>query len=98
MSNLPQELPWSDADNKWGAILNPIVANPANNSLILKNITLTVGNNVVSHKLGRKLQGWEITRKRAQANIYDTQDSNQMPQLTLTLVSDAAVVVDIKVF
>lgn len=97
-TKLPQELPWHDADNKWASILNPIVNNPANNSLILKNQALVIGSNVINHKLGRKLQGWKLVRVRAAANIYDNQDFNQMPQLTLYLVSDADVVVDIEVF
>lgn len=97
-TKLPQELPWHDADNKWASILNPIVGNPANNSLILKNQSLVTGANVINHKLGRKLQGWKLVRIRSAANIYDNQDFNQMPQLTLYLVSDADVVVDIEVF
>ncbi len=98
MASLPQELPWHMADNRWATILNPIVANPANNSIILKNIALTIGNNVINHKLGRNLQGWIIIRKRASADIYDQQDSNQMPALTLVLISDAPVTVDIEVY
>jgi len=98
MAALPQELPWHMADNRWASILNPIVANPANNSIILKNIELSVGTNVINHKLGRNLQGWQIIRKRASADIYDTQDTNQMPNLTLTLVSDAIVTIDLAVF
>lgn len=98
MAKLPQELQWNDADNKWASILNPIVSNPANNSLILKNQSLTTGANVINHKLGRILQGWIIVRQRALASVYDTQDTNQMPQLTLNLVSSANVTVDIEVF
>lgn len=98
MAALPQELPWHMADNRWASILNPIVANPANNSIILKNVQLAIGTNTINHKLGRNLQGWFIVRKRGSADIYDTQDSNQMPNLTLTLVSDAIVTVDLAVF
>jgi hypothetical protein len=82
----------------WSTILNPFIANPALNGNILQNITLTTGANVINHKLGRKLQGWYIVRQRAASSIYDTQDSNQNPQLTLTLSASANVVVDIYVF
>lgn len=98
MPKLPQNLQWQDADERWAAIIEPVTSNPANNSLILKNITLINGSNVVNHLLGRPLQGWQIVRLRALATIYDTQDTNQMPQLTLNLVSNAAVVADIMVF
>lgn len=98
MARLPQELPWYDADNKWGSILDPIVANPVNNSLLLKNVPLIIGTNVINHRLGRNLQGWNIVRKRAAASIYDNQDSNQMSNLTLVLVSDTIVSIDLEVF
>jgi hypothetical protein len=99
MAILPQELDWDDADNRWAAIIEPIITNPANNSLILKNVALTTGTNVINHKLGRNLQGWNPTRIRGvSATFYDLQDSNQTPQLTLILVSSATVTVDLVVF
>lgn len=98
MAKLPQQLDWQLAQNKWASIIDPVIGSPANNSIILKNIALATGNNVINHKLGRNLQGWQIIRKRAAADIYDTQDTNQMPNLTLTLVSDAPVTVDIEVY
>lgn len=98
MQKLPQQLTVQDLQNKWASIIDPVTTNPVNNSLILKNISLTTGNNTINHKLGRKLQGWNIIRKRAAAEIYDAQDSNQMPALTLVLVSDADVTIDLTVF
>lgn len=82
----------------WASKLNPILANPVSNGLLLKNVSLVNGTNAVNHKLGRKLQGWIVTRKRANAELHDEQDSNQNPSLTLTLVSDADVIVDLYVF
>lgn len=84
--------------NKWASILNPVVSNPANNSVILKNVKLSTGTNNIPHMLGRALQGWTIIRKRAVANIFDSQDNQQLPQYMLTLVSDAPVTVDIEVY
>lgn len=84
--------------SKWAAVLNPVLANPALNSLILKNIQLQIGSNNIPHRLGRPLQGWKIVRKRGPAEIYDNQDQQQLPQYMLTLVSDAVVSVDIEVF
>ncbi len=83
---------------RWAQQINPVLQAPANQSLLLKNISLVAGTNVINHLLGRKLQGWIIVRKRANAAVYDTQDSNQSPQLTLTLVSDNPVVVDLEVY
>lgn len=84
--------------SNWASAINPILAAPANKSILLKNISLVIGANTVNHGLGRQLQGWTIIRKRAPGNVYDTQDQNLMPALTLTLVSDAAMVVDLEVF
>lgn len=98
MVKLPKPLPYDLHQTQWASILDAIISNPLNNASLLRNISLTTGNNVVNHKLGQKLQGWYIVRQRAAASIYDTQDTNQMPQLTLQLVASAPVVVDLAVF
>lgn len=83
--------------SSWTSQLNPLLSNPSNNTSILKNVQLISGTNTINHLLGKKLQGYRIIRQRALANIYDAQDSNQSPQLTLVLISDAPVSVDIEV-
>ncbi len=98
MTKLPQRLPIMQMQQQWASIIDPILSNPTNNSSVLKNISLVLGANVVPHKLGQPLQGWIITRQRALASVYDTQDTNQMPDLTLNLVASAPVVVDLMVF
>jgi hypothetical protein len=95
---LPLKLPWELSQTTWASALNPIIQNPANNSIILKNVVLTAGSNTINHKLGRPLQGWKPTRLRSAATLYDTQDANQTPQLTLVLVASAPVTVDLEVF
>jgi hypothetical protein len=83
----------------WASQLNPLLSNPIVNGLILKNIPLSSGSNVINHTLGRNLQGWVVTRmQNAFAELYDTQNINTMPNLTLFLHSNAAVVVDLLVF
>lgn len=84
--------------NKWASILNPVLANPLNSVLILKNVKLGSGVNSVDHLLQRKLEGWFIVRKRGSADIYDIQDTNQSSHLTLKLNSSAPVSVDLAVF
>jgi len=98
VSVLPRKLSWDMAQDRWATIIEPVVAQPFNQGLILKNVSLVAGANVVNHKLGRNLTGWNPTRIRASATIFDTQDSNQTPQLTLNLVASANVVVDLLVF
>lgn len=82
----------------WASIINPVIDLPLVRGFILQRVILTVGSNTINHLLGRKLQGWTIVRQRAQASIYDNQDQNQQAALTLILVSDAVVTVDIYVF
>lgn len=82
----------------WASQIDPVLRNPLTQGNLLKNVTLASGANVVDHKLGRKLQGWVLTRQRAAASVFDTQDLNPTPALTLTLTSSAAVVVDLLVF
>lgn len=99
-------LPYFQSDSKnmsmlqttWATLLNPVINNVWVQGTLLTNVQLTTGANVVNHKLGKKLQGWVVARKRGMADIYDTQDTNSMPALTLDLVSDSNVSVDLYVF
>lgn len=95
---LPQQLPQIQMENTWASMIEPFLNNVANNSVLLENISLVAGSNVINHRLGRKLKGWKPTRIRSSATLYDTQDSNQTPQLTLVLVSSAPCVIDLEVF
>lgn len=82
----------------WASKLNPVLANPATSGLLLKNVKLSSGANTINHLLGRPLQGWCIVRQRAAAAIYDSQDANLQPTLTLALQASAPVTVDLYVF
>lgn len=83
---------------RWKSTIDPILDSAPNNCLVLKSVALVTGANVVNHKLGRNLQGWKLVRQRSAGSVYDTQDANQTPDLTLQLVSSANMVVDIEVF
>lgn len=67
---LSSKLPWELANPKWAQELNPIIANPATNMTILKNVLLAVGNNQIAHLLGRMQQGWTILDINAASSIY----------------------------
>lgn len=84
----------------WANDLNPLLLNPLNQCLILRNISLlaSASPNVVNHKLGRTLQGWLVIGMNNGALIYDKQANNQTPQLTLNLITSANVVVNLAVF
>lgn len=79
-------------------VLEPLYNTPILAGNLLTNIELVVGLNTINHGLGRKLIGWQIARIRSAAVIYDSQDNNMTPNLTLLLISDAPVTVDIYVY
>ena len=79
-------------------IINPMAANPLMSGILLTDVSLPSGAKAINHTLGRNLVGWFIVRQRSAASIYDQQDSNKTPSLTLALYSSAAVSVDIFCF
>jgi hypothetical protein len=96
---------------KWKAQLDPILALALLAGQVLPSQQLVSGTNAINHKLGRKLQGWYIVRRRqfkisgtaTAYDIYDVQDNNQTPQTTLKLTCSQGtptnpVIVDIYVF
>ena len=95
---LPQKLDLAKMQTTWAQQLNPVIYNELLQGQLLTNISLINGNNVVNHKLGRKLIGWFIVGINAPATIYDTQSTNQSPQLTLDLVSSADCLCNMWVF
>lgn len=66
---------------------------------LVQSLALKAGQtNVIDHKLGRAPLGWFVTRQKSNAVIWDTQDDNRTPTLSLYLNSSADVSVDIWVF
>lgn len=98
MPKLPQGLEQIQMENTWASIIEPVLNSPMARPVHLKNVSLAAGSNTVNHRLGRKLVGWISTRLRANVTVYDTQDSNPNPQLTLTLEASGPVVIDLVVF
>jgi hypothetical protein len=79
-------------------VLKDISKAPFLDGVLIPDIALVTGVNVIQHKLGRKLRGWYITRQRASATIWDGQDTNLLPDRTLVLETSADVTVDIWAF
>lgn len=79
----------------WAQQLDPVVNNPANQSIIIPNVKLINGATVVNHLLGRQMQGWAIVDITSAATVYRSKPFNN---LTLTLTSNAATTVSLMVF
>lgn len=83
----------------WASQLNPLLSDPLSNSIMLADIVLKTGDNTINHRLGRKLQGYIVTRMQdGFVQLYDKQNSNQMPELTLILNSSGNGKIDLIVF
>ena len=80
------------------AALQPITSNPIASCIIITKVSLVAGANTIPIGLPQPLQGWFIIRQRAQADIWDSQDTNTTPSQTLILNASAPVVVDIGIF
>ncbi len=96
--SLSPNLDWKLANPKWAASLNPLLANPLMGGRLLEGIVLTTGVNNISHGLQRKLRGYFVVLKSANVTIYDSQATNQMPDLTLILNASGAATVTLYVF
>lgn len=78
--------------------MQPLLQNALLNGQLLANVKLLSGPNIINHGLGRVLQGWLIVRQRAAGTVYDLQDANTQPALTLALTASANTNVDLYVY
>lgn len=96
--SLPKQLPLELLQTTWAQQLDPVISNPILKGRQITNQTINIGTNVINHKLGRKLQGWFITSINGYAQLFDTQATNQTPQLTLNITSNADALVSLWVY
>ncbi len=96
--SLSPKLDWELANPKWAAALNPLLSNQLAQGLILSNVALAAGFNTISHLLSRKLVGYLVILNSSPATFYDSQATNQRPDLTLILNASAKTVVSLYVF
>lgn len=81
------------------AVLEPLLAARDVERNFLVDVALKSGvDNDVPHGLGRPVKGWRLTRIRADARVWDSQDANLNPSYTLRMRASAAVTVDLEVF
>lgn len=66
--------------------VNPLLAAPDAGKVAITNVAVSnVAATDIPHGLGRPIVGWVITRKDAQADVWDTQSTNPYPAKTLRL-------------
>ncbi len=93
--SLPLRLPWSAAEDRWASEIDPVLAMPPIQGVLLGTIALKAGVNMINHRLQRMQQGWIIYDQDGASSIYRTAALNN---LTLTLTSTAACNVKLWVF
>lgn len=72
---------------------------PQLDSVIVKDITLSSTiDNLVEHKLGREIVGWQIIRQNANAVVYESSTINTTPSSFVILRASAACTVTILFF
>ena len=84
--------------NRWIPVLNPVIACPLIQGHQIDGVLLTTGANVINHRLGDKLRGYLIVLKSNNSLIFDTQLTNQTPDLTLQLNASGNVTVSLWVY
>ena len=93
--SLPQKMPWELAQTKWASALDPVLRNLLIQGVLISNVNIKTGVNVINTLLGRKQIGYIITDINAAAMIYRSAPLNN---LTLTLTSDADCVISLWVY
>jgi hypothetical protein len=95
--SLTTKIPWEQANTLWASLLNPLLSNSSNQSLILQNIRLISGTvNVINHRLGRLMQGWEISDMQAPGcTLFRAAPFNAQ---TLSLVASVNCTVNLRVY
>lgn len=81
---------------RWAALIEPFLSKPVINGVMLSDLNLVSGDNVINHRLQRNLQGYLVIAQNAAAQFY--QKTSTMPELTLVLNSSATVKVSLYVF
>lgn len=81
--------------SRWASILNPLLRSPLSSNLLLKEVVLVAGDNVINHKLGRTPQGWIISDVNSAISIYRNAPFNE---LTLTLNSSGNGTINLIIF
>ncbi len=81
--------------NKWSSQLNPVLGNPMTNPVLIPNISVSSGTNVINHKLGTTPTGWFIYDITSAITLYRSAPFNS---LTLTLTSSGSGTISIGVF
>jgi hypothetical protein len=93
---LPQKLPLELMQTAWAKEIDPVIANTLiKGGLLITDINIKTGVNVINHLLNRKQQGYIITDINDSALLYRSKPFNNK---TLTITSDKNCIISLWVF
>jgi hypothetical protein len=81
--------------SRWKAAIDPALASPLATPLILENVVLQAGANVISTRLGRKAIGWIIVDIDTVAAVYRSAPTTKS---VITLTSSGPAICKLLVF
>lgn len=85
----------SQMQTYWASQINPLLSNPLSNGILLENITIINGVNVINHMLSRNQLGWLVSDMTTAITLFRSQPFNSK---TLTLTSSGAGLISLYVF
>lgn len=71
---------------------------PILNGVLLENLEIVAGDNTITHKLGRRIRGYLVTRKNSASDIYDKISTDTALDQSFTLNSSADCIISLWVF
>jgi hypothetical protein len=71
---------------------------PMLDGILLEALELTSGDNTITHKLGRKVRGYIVTRKSAAVDLYDKISTDTNLSKDFTLNSSGVATISLWVF
>ena len=88
-----------DLQDACAVVFKDITSRDILDGRLIENVSIVSGvEMVLSHKLGRAIRGWTLTRLSAGAIVWDSQADNPTPKATLVLNASADVTVSLWVF
>lgn len=76
--------------------LTPVLNVPLIDGVLLKNVSIATGLNIVNHTLGREPLGWIVVDKNSSATVY--RQTSAIPDRTLNFVASGSGVFSFWVF
>ena len=79
-------------------VLNPLLELPISDGVLSKDLTVNTTDTLIEHKLGRKPEGFLITRLKSNSVIYESATANDEAARLIILIASAAATADIYFF